>query len=124
VFSVAAVERPAPYTFVSANTPEVMGLVGWLSSPDSTTIESALVAWTWARLVAPSVAEQLQLPLASLHKEVLLTSSTSWYPLSGSSAGVVLALALLQMFVPGVSYRTDQAATGAIHLGGLISRVE
>jgi hypothetical protein len=124
LFAVSVRKRAARYTILTANNPEVLGLVGWDQQHDERTLEAALVAWTWARMVAPAVAQQLELSVGDLAAEVLLSSSTSWYSLCGPSAGVVVAMAILQMFVSGLKYRTKQALTGQIHLGGVLHRVE
>jgi hypothetical protein len=124
VFPVYAVEPPPAYSFATAYTDNVLGVMpGWDAEEESITRGSALVAWSWARLVAPSVASQYGLTARDPSDGPLLTTGTPWRAIHGPSCGMAKALALLQYLVPGLSYKGDQAVTGSIHLGGRIGSV-
>jgi hypothetical protein len=120
---------PPAYSFVTALHGEGGILFpGFDGEADSITTEASLVAWSWARLVAPAVASQMKgLSLGDLgmvaRRRVMLTSTTPWRALSGPSCGVTSALALLQVLIPGLSCKADQAMTGAMHLSGRVSGV-
>jgi hypothetical protein len=125
---IGVVHAPAQYySFVTPQTEDLFHVSGWATDEDPLTTEGVLLAWSWARLVAPSVAEALGTDckpasdLASL--EVVLTTGTPWRSVSGSSCAAATALAFLVHYVPGVGFKDGQATTGAIHLGGGLTGV-
>jgi hypothetical protein len=110
------------YSTVTAHTTGVLGFAGWDDEKDPTTRDAALVAWGWARLVAPSVAQQIPdmtcRDVAAAGAEgVFLTTSTPWRCVSGPSSGVMVGVALLQLLLdPGLKIKNRQAVTGCLHL--------
>jgi hypothetical protein len=121
VFPVTVVDGPlihkasAPAQYCSYTTPQTEDLfhvAGFVTDEGPNTRQAVLLAWSWARLVAPSVADQLELDcknasgLASLG--VLLTTGTPWRSVSGPSCAATVALVFLVHYVPAWASSTGR----------------